>query len=414
MPSFTDVISGVGAFAQDVQQIIDALKGTAGKGVPLSPTAVNDASNFALAVRNNDAGASKALIAYKADGSVLLQVDKNGVVASPDGAVAAGTLVTTASTQTLTNKTLDSNANTLTVRNAALAADVARANQLVNGGFETWQRGNGPFTATGAYTADRWQMFLTGTDTQSISKNTANVDTGSQACAACTFVLGNGAGASELVQVLKASDGYQLAGRTVTFSIRVRTATANAVRLGCYDGTTSTLSPTYHTGGGTYETLTLTYAVPASAPYLQLEIHFAASCTAYLDNAMLVPGSVAADYVPLPPADELARCLRYYETIGGVSGQLLTVGAGTGATAAEFAFMYSRKAVTPTITQSAAANFFIRQGGGNIAFTTFSAYSTGATATIVSESGAAGLTTNAALLLTAANASATLSAEANP
>ena len=413
MPSFTDVISGVGAFAQDVQQIIDALKGTAGKGVPLSPTAVNDASNFALAVRNNDAGASKALIAYKADGSVLLQVDKNGVVASPDGAVAAGTLVTTASTQTLTNKTVDSSSNTLTVRNAALAADVARANQLVNGGFEVWQRGNGPFTASGAYTADRWSITLGGSSTLSIVKNTANVDVGSLACAACTYVHN---AASYLSQTLKLSEGNQLAGRPISCSVRVRTSTAAAVQLQLVtDGTGGgTVNSAVHTGGGTYETLTGTATVPTDATQVQLFVRFGASCTAYLDNAMLVVGSVAADYVPLPPADDLARCLRYYETIGGVSGQLLTVGAGTGATAAEFAFMYSRKAVTPTITQSAAANFFIRQGGGNIAFTTFSAYSTGATATIVSESGAAGLTTNAALLLTAANASATLSAEANP
>ena len=31
---------------------------------------------------------------------------------------------------------------------------------------------------------------------------------------------------------------------------------------------------------------------------------------------MLVVGSQPADYVPLHPADDLARCLRYYEIVG--------------------------------------------------------------------------------------------------
>ena len=31
---------------------------------------------------------------------------------------------------------------------------------------------------------------------------------------------------------------------------------------------------------------------------------------------MLVVGSVAADYAPMHPADDLARCQRYYQTLG--------------------------------------------------------------------------------------------------
>src|SRR5437016_960863 len=107
MASFVDVTNGVNADASLIQQVVDALKGTSGKGIPLSPTAVNDAVSFALAVKNNDSGASKGFIVYKADGTVLLQVDKNGVIASPDGALAAAQVVTPAAAQTLTNKTLD-------------------------------------------------------------------------------------------------------------------------------------------------------------------------------------------------------------------------------------------------------------------------------------------------------------------
>ena len=47
-----------------------------------------------------------------------------------------------------------------------------------------------------------------------------------------------------------------------------------------------------------------------------MSISIAAAGTYYVDNAMLVVGSQPADYAPLHPADDLARCLRYYEIIG--------------------------------------------------------------------------------------------------
>jgi hypothetical protein len=108
MPSLTDVIAGAGALASDVQQLIDAWKGTAGKGVPASLTAVNDAIAWALAVRNNDPGAGKTAIFYKYDGTVLLQADKNGVAASADGVATTAPVATTTATQTLSGKTLAS------------------------------------------------------------------------------------------------------------------------------------------------------------------------------------------------------------------------------------------------------------------------------------------------------------------
>ena len=75
------------------------------------------------------------------------------------------------------------------VTNAKLAADTARANLLTNGGFEIWQRGNGPFTAAGAYHADRWTINIISSDTFSVSRDTTNIDSRSGACAAVTFGL---------------------------------------------------------------------------------------------------------------------------------------------------------------------------------------------------------------------------------
>lgn len=112
MPSFNDVTAGSSADSSCVQQIIDALKGTIGKGVPLSITAVNDAANWAVDVQNDDSINSRALRVMRANGTVLLQVDANGVQLSSTGGAPA-TAVNINDAQTLTNKTLSGTANTL-------------------------------------------------------------------------------------------------------------------------------------------------------------------------------------------------------------------------------------------------------------------------------------------------------------
>ena len=125
--------------------------------------------------------------------------------AIPNGTI---TLATMAADSKDSNKIVDGTIATAdlanaSVTNAKLASDTARANLLTNGGFEIWQRGNGPYTGNGVYIADRWLLTLV--DTLSVSRNTANVDTslGSNYCAACTFTLGSGGGATSLSQPLK-------------------------------------------------------------------------------------------------------------------------------------------------------------------------------------------------------------------
>ena len=240
------------------------------------------------------------------------------------------------------------------VTNAKLGTDTARLNLLTNGGFEIWQRGNGPFTVANAYAADRWQILLAAGDTLSVSRDTANIAaTGSAACAACTYT--RSAGGTGLVNPAGA-EVSTLRGLTVTMSVRVRTSTANAVRLRCNDGVTGLQYGAYHTGGGSYETLTLTYAIAATATALNIGPEFQQSCTAYLDNAMLVVGSVPADYAPLHPADDLARCLRYYETAGSVN-QLYAGWAGAANEALGVSVRWQvQKSIVPTVTKIASGS----------------------------------------------------------
>lgn len=194
---------------------------------------------------------------------------------------------------------------------AQVGAYQARAsdNLLVNGGCEVWQRGTGPITAQSAYTADRWQINLGGTSTLSVSKDTANVDRGSGACAALTYTHN---ALSYFQQKLE--DYQQLRGQRVAFTARVRASVASAVRLHVTDGIGTWYSG-YHSGSGTYETLSVVAPIGATATQVTVALDLGASGTYYLDNAMLVTGAQPQDYQPLTPAEDLLRCQRHWQPI---------------------------------------------------------------------------------------------------
>lgn len=234
------------------------------------------------------------------------------------------------------------------VRNQDLASDVYRRNQIVNGGIEHWQRGNGPFTGNNIYAADRWTSSLNGTSTLSVSKDTTNQDSGSGACAALTYVHNT---TSQWYQ--KFEDYLQLRGRTITLSMRVKTSVAGAVRLWLDGAATRTLGA-YHTGSGNYETLTVTATILAAATAVQGGVQLEATCNPFVDNAMLVYGPVTPDYIPMPPADDLARSLRYYEQIGVSSSADVVVRGwcGVNSEALNISLLYRAiKPITATVTK---------------------------------------------------------------
>jgi len=330
MVSFSPVHPGDPMQAHQVQQIIDALSGTPGLGVPLSPTQVSDSVNYALSVENIDPTNSRALNVTKADGTTLIRADVNGV--NLGNTTISGTVAMPAGS----------------ITSAMLGPDVARQNLLVNGGFETWQRGNGPFTTS--YGPDRWVIGTAGTDTLSVAADTTHQDAGSNRCAACTFGLGSGAGGTSFYQYLSSAE-WNLA-TTLSVSFRVRTSTANAVRIGGYNGSAYVWGA-YHPGDGAYHTLTQTWTVTTgTASYVA--VNFVASCTAYIDNVCLVYGSGPANFYAAPPADELARAQRYYQTLGGggtadlyFTGYASAGGQNNGGTL----FYLSQKPVVPTVTK---------------------------------------------------------------
>jgi hypothetical protein len=222
------------------------------------------------------------------------------------------------------------------------------ANLLVNGGLEIWQRGPGSFSANNAYTADRWRINLASSSTMSVVRESATVDTGSTYAAQIVYTHVSGSAFEQ-----KLENFTELRGRTISFSARVRTSTPGACLLRILTQGTGGASVTSgtHTGGGTYETLSVTATIGAAVSEVTVGLLLSVSCTAFLDNVMLVIGSAPASYVPLQPADDLARCMRYYETLGGTTpGAVVAIAQTTGSNSVTWPWIFRVvKGGVPTI-----------------------------------------------------------------
>ncbi len=231
------------------------------------------------------------------------------------------------------------------IPNAALGINAPRLNLLTNGGLEIWQRGNGPFT--NAFAADRWGTSTAGAVTFSVSRDTVNSVTGGvngAACAACAYTHASG-GSGGLQQVLH-DLALVLRGLTVTVAAMVKSNTP--VDLGLSDSGGATFSAN-HTGDNTYQRLVVTMTLGAGITSLDTQITArAASGTFYVDEVMLVVGDRPAAWRPLHPADEMARCQRYYEVITGALLRGYNV-AGASITS-RFSFA-TRKGSSPTMTK---------------------------------------------------------------
>lgn len=251
------------------------------------------------------------------------------------------------------------------VPSASLAAS-NMSNILDNAGFEIWQRGT-TFSnpASGAYCADRWQVGKSGGITVNITKETTIISSGTASIKVDTTVA---SGSS--MYVIENIENYQdFQGKTVTYSCRVRTSTANKIRLAMADGVTQSFS-SYHSGGGTFETLSMTFTVNAAATNLSCYIGMVADTvvvnTFYADAAMLVMGSSVPTYMPTPPQVDLARCQRYFYATPAVSNIFLCHGQCQNSTTSAYIFRFPvSMRIGPTLTVNNTTNFTTWDAGGN-------------------------------------------------
>lgn len=218
----------------------------------------------------------------------------------------------TASTMTVTFL----NVSSITLNGVNLGGSSTVApNILINGGFEFWQRATS-FSAPAAtiYLSDRWKVDTSEAANVTVTKETTVVD--AVGLASMKVVVAS-AGASKYWVVQQFIENFaDYRGKTVTASVRVNTSVATAVRVVLGDSATSA-SSSFHTGGGGWETLSVTLTVDPAATALAVTVGMTTAGdkkngTYYFDNSMLTVGSSAMNFVSTDPAIDFGRCQRYY------------------------------------------------------------------------------------------------------
>lgn len=306
----------------------------------------------------------------------------------------------------------------LQVTNGKIASDVARTNLLTNPGLEIWQRGNSfaPTNGALAWIADGWMVWTNGGCTLTTTRETTITD-GSPNGVKIVSTGGSAGSQSGSIycQTMKEL-AVPLRGKTVTFSMRARTAVASTVNIRLWNNVGVFATGPTHTGDDTWQTLTVTGTVPAGTTDFHPEIQTIGNTTMYADNATLVVGAVPMDYVPLHPADDLARCMRYYELLNpGSFGNYMLMGQAAGAGNAYAIWPFKvQKYTTPVITISGTAWQVLSATGGANAAGTLANIGGNLQSTFMQITGASGLVAGNATMISPVSGSNQVAAEANP
>lgn len=185
-------------------------------------------------------------------------------------------------------------------------------NILVNGGMEIWQRGAGAFSASGAEFADRWDIFLSGGSTVSVSQAAAtNPNSKYMASGTYTHAVGG-----QCLLYQKIENWQEYVGRNVTVTAILSSTNGTGCFIQIGDGV-SAANTNNAVAGGAPTVCSVTYTVNLAATLLQISIVLnTASTTFTIDNIALYEGSITNPYyVATPPDQELLRCQRHYQKV---------------------------------------------------------------------------------------------------
>lgn len=238
------------------------------------------------------------------------------------------------------------------------------ANLLVNGGMEVKQHPATTFTASGVVTLDQWTLSLAGAAACTVSQISSTIGAvGNSIQLAYTHAVGGS------VEVLQRCENFtQLRGRILTFAVTIKSTVAGTVFVYLYDGTTTTTSA-FNVGVGV-ERLVVTATMASGASVCQAGIKAnVATCTIEANDATLVVSNAPMDYIPLPSADEIVRCLRYREVHGGLAatgGTVYGIATAAGQTLGMTRFFGVPKGGTPTVTRFGTLNLINIAGQPNV------------------------------------------------
>ena len=211
------------------------------------------------------------------------------------------------------------------------AARAGRKNLIINGGFDVWQRGTS-FTTSAEYTADRWQLQLSG-GTSTVTQQTftvgqtevpdnptyylkMNTTTGDNNCGMFHRVEDVRNGAGQNVTVSFWAKGANPSGGTFDFMSSQRFGAGGSSHVEITTPLTVTSSWAKYTH--TFSLASISGKTMGTGSSLVLIIRQSAgdtSTTAWnlnIANVQLELGSVATDFEHRSYGEELALCQRYF------------------------------------------------------------------------------------------------------
>ena len=159
---------------------------------------------------------------------------------------------------------------------------------IANGSMESWSQGT-------SSVPDGWTLNGAGA---TVAKNTTNITDG-KASVNVTAALNTATDLAQNRIVISATENTRLRGRVVTLAGDVKVSSASRAFIKVDDGV-STTSSSFHTGGGAFETITISHTINASATKLEISMEIAsgASITATYDAIVMVEGSSPVGFSP--------------------------------------------------------------------------------------------------------------------
>ena len=232
-------------------------------------------------------------------------------------------------------------------------------NLLVNPGFEVWQRGAGPFGNL-VYGPDEWYVRQNLSAVISLTRSSSPLY--GTYCATWTQT---GTPGDTFIQV-GLETAHSLEDQWLTFSLWVKSSIVNGIYLRIGDETTAAgveyaNSPRNQTTD--WEQLTVTKKVRTglaaagswnrTAPVGLVVVGTGNGSVFSVDGAVLAAGYFpeGVPYVPLHPAEDLERCLRFYHILDGIYDSPVWSGIATNAATYDRSHQFpSTMAAIPTVT----------------------------------------------------------------
>ena len=371
-------------------------------------TAIKDELNNKVLYRDNPTGEANQMLND-------LDMNSNDILnassVNADVIVLNGTQITPTGTTSLPapGLTYDNSTSGLTASNVQDAIDEVDStldtveiqqaqgqnygkNLIINGDFSVWQRGTSQ-TTDGYGSADRAQSFATGSamsiTQQAFTLGQTDVPNNPKYFFrdAVTSVAGAGNGVTTGQNI---EDVTKTSGKEVTLSFWAKADAAKNIATeffqnfgtgGSPSASVTGIGSTTHSLTTSWQKFTTTVTIPSVSGktlgsnnnnYLRLIFWFEAgsdfdartnslgqqSGTFDIANVQLEFGDTATEFEYVHPADQLARCQRYFEILGqGTAANFLGVGHAENSTSGQTPIFFTEKRAIPSFTVSDVTGF---------------------------------------------------------